>query len=80
MLGANSAEVRNKFLHTLGNLTLTAYNTEIGNKPFDEKKSIYLESNVSLNKYFQDITIWNAEAIKERAENLADIAIQVWPR
>ncbi|MEG4491493.1 HNH endonuclease family protein [Microcoleus sp. D3_18_C4] len=80
MLGANSAEVHKQFLHTLGNLTLTGYNTEIGNKPFDEKKSIYLESNVSLNKYFQEITIWNAQAIKERAQKLADIAIQVWPR
>jgi uncharacterized protein with ParB-like and HNH nuclease domain len=80
MLGANSADVHKQFLHTLGNLTLTAYNTEIGNKPFDEKKSIYLDSNVSLNKYFQDITIWNAQAIKERAQKLADIAIQVWPR
>lgn len=80
MLGANSAEVHKQFLHTLGNLTLTGYNTEIGNKPFDEKKSIYLESNVSLNKYFQEITIWNAQAIKERAQKLADIAIKVWPR
>ncbi len=80
MLGANSADVHKKFLHTLGNLTLTGYNIEMGNKPFDEKKSIYLESNVSLNKYFQDITIWNAQAIKERAQKLADIAIQVWPR
>ncbi|MEG4206854.1 DUF262 domain-containing protein [Microcoleus sp. Pol7_A1] len=80
MLGANSAEVHKQFLHTLGNLTLTGYNTKIGNKPFDEKKSIYLESNVSLNKYFQDITIWNAQAIKERVQKLADIAIQVWPR
>ncbi|WP_333220965.1 MULTISPECIES: HNH endonuclease family protein [unclassified Microcoleus] len=80
MLGANSAEVHKQFLHTLGNLTLTGYNTEIGNKPFDEKKSLYLESNVSLNKYFQQITIWNAQAIKERAQKLADIAIQVWPR
>jgi uncharacterized protein with ParB-like and HNH nuclease domain len=80
MLGANSADVYKQFLHTLGNLTLTGYNTEIGNKPFEEKKSIYLQSNVSLNKYFQDITSWNAQAIKERAQKLADIAIQVWPR
>ncbi|MEG4504272.1 DUF262 domain-containing protein [Microcoleus sp. F6_B4] len=80
MLGANYADVQKKFLHTLGNLTLTGYNTEIGDKPFDEKKSFYLQSNVSLNKYFQDITIWNTDAIKKRAENLADIAIQVWPR
>lgn len=80
MLGANSADVHKQFLHTLGNLTLTGYNAEIGNKPFDEKKSIYLHSNVSLNKYFQDITSWNAQAIKQRAQKLADIAIKVWPR
>lgn len=80
ILGANYADVHKHSLHTLGNLTLTGYNAEIGNKPFDEKKSIYLQSNVSLNKYFQEITIWNGQEIKKRAQNLADIAIQVWPR
>lgn len=80
MLDQNSNQVYKELLHTLGNLTLTAYNGELGNKPFDEKKSIYLQSNVSLNKYFQNITHWNAEEIKHRADKLADIAIQVWPR
>ncbi|BBD54015.1 DUF262 domain-containing protein [Planktothrix agardhii] len=80
MLEQNSNQVYKELLHTLGNLTLTAYNGELGNKPFDEKKSIYLQSNVSLNRYFQNITHWNAEEIKHRADKLADIAIQVWPR
>lgn len=80
MLEQNSGQVHKELLHTLGNLTLTAYNGELGNKPFDEKKSIYLQSNVSLNKYFTNITHWNTEEIKRRADKLADIAIQVWPR
>lgn len=80
MLEQNYSQVHKELLHSLGNLTLTAYNGELGNKPFDEKKSIYLQSNVSLNKYFQNITHWNADEIKQRADKLADIAIQVWPR
>lgn len=80
MLEQNYSQVHKELLHTLGNLTLTAYNGELGNKPFDEKKSIYLQSNVSLNKYLQNITYWNADEIKRRADKLADIAIQVWPR
>ncbi|MCG5060252.1 MAG: DUF262 domain-containing protein [Limnoraphis sp. WC205] len=79
-LGLNPIQVHKKFLHTLGNLTLTAYNGELGNKPFDEKNRLYSQSNVSLNRYFQDITSWNADEIIHRAEKLADIAIKVWPR
>ena len=38
MLGENWATVKDKYLHTLGNLTLTGYNTELGDRPFDKKK------------------------------------------
>jgi uncharacterized protein with ParB-like and HNH nuclease domain len=80
MLGNNCSQVKKELLHTLGNLTLTGYNSELGNKPFDVKKIYYRSSNVSLNKYFEDIVAWNADEIKARADKLADIAIKVWPR
>ncbi len=80
ILGDNPENVKKKWLDTLGNLTLTAYNSELGNKSFEEKKSIYLESKVSLNQYFRDIETWNADEIKRRAEYLASIAVKVWPR
>jgi uncharacterized protein with ParB-like and HNH nuclease domain len=80
MLGNNYSQVKKELLHTLGNLTLTAYNRELSNSSFNIKKSWYRSSNVSLNKYFEDIVDWNADAIKSRADKLADIAIKVWPR
>jgi hypothetical protein len=80
MLGNNSSQVKKELLHTLGNLTLTGYNREMANKPFDYKKGWYRDSNVSLNKYFEEIVAWNADEIKARADKLADIAIKLWPR
>ncbi|GAB4229164.1 MAG: hypothetical protein Kow0049_10600 [Stanieria sp.] len=79
-LGVNYGTIKTKWLHTLGNLTLTGYNSELSNKTFDEKKIIYKNSNVYLNKYFQNINNWNEESIKKRAEELADIAVKLWPR
>jgi uncharacterized protein with ParB-like and HNH nuclease domain len=55
MLGTDYKIVHKKWIHTLANLTLTAYNSDLSNKPFAEKKTIYKESNIALNKYFQDI-------------------------
>lgn len=80
MLGANPGNAHKKWLHTLGNLTLTGYNTELSNKPFKEKLILLRSSNISLNQYFDNVDVWNEEAIKKRAEVLADKAIKLWPR
>lgn len=82
MLGTNYASIHKKWLHTLGNLTLTGYNPELSNNPFREKLVLLSNSNVTLNHYFQKTKVdtWNEEAIKTRANYLADIAIKVWPR
>lgn len=80
MLGTQYNKVHKEWLHTLGNLTLTQYNSELSNKHFKEKLKILTSSNVTLNQYFRKIDVWNEEEIKNRAECLADIAIKVWPR
>jgi uncharacterized protein with ParB-like and HNH nuclease domain len=80
MLGASYGNIHKKWLHTLGNLTLTGYNPELSNKPFEEKLLVFKSSNLTLNQYFRDIEIWNEEAIKNRAEYLADMATKIWPR
>ena len=76
------AKEHSKWLHTLGNLTLTGYNPELYNKPFSVKLPVFLESNVSLNReYFKkNIIQWNVEAIKDRGAWLAENALAVWPR
>lgn len=78
-LGDNAEHTHELFLHTLGNLTLTGYNTELGNKPFLEKKVVYSESHIELNKYFNSIDRWNESAIVMRAEKLAELLILCYP-
>lgn len=81
MLGANANEQHEKWLHTLGNLTLTAYNSELSNKPFDSKLTYLSEkSNFALNHYFRGVSAWNASEIRQRGQYLGEIATQVWPR
>lgn len=78
MLGSRYPEVHSKFLHTLGNLTLTGYNPELGQKSFDEKKQLYKKSHITLNDYFENIREWNEDEIQKRAEILADQALDLW--
>lgn len=83
MLEENYDSIHKKWLHTLGNLTLTGYNSELSNRSFEEKLSqIGNFSNITLNKYYlqKQVEIWNEEAIKNRAEYLANIAVKVWSR
>ena len=44
MLGDDWQTVRDRYIHTLGNLTLTGYNSELGDKPFSEKQDLLEES------------------------------------
>ena len=75
----NSSDTSCKWLHTLGNLTLTADNSRLSNRIFKEKKTMYKNSNLNLNKYFDNVDDWNADTIEKRANELADLAINIWP-
>jgi uncharacterized protein with ParB-like and HNH nuclease domain len=66
------------YLHTLGNLTLTAYNSELSNDSYPEKKVRFATSHVELNRYFELIQNWNRESIEARSKVLAEQAIRVW--
>lgn len=78
ILGPDYRDIYNKYLHTIGNLTLTGYNSEASKKPFEDKKRIYEESHFEINKYFRDVTTWNQKEIEKRAEYLANIAVRIW--
>lgn len=67
------------YLHTLGNLTLTAYNTELSNDPFQEKQKRLAKSHLELNRYFEAVSIWDKTEIEKRSNALADLALTVWP-
>ena len=77
-LGDNWEETHELFLHTIGNLTLSAYNTELSNDDFTTKKQTYNESHLELNKYFSPIFSWTRSEIERRAEVLANQAIKIW--
>ena len=78
-LGENWEDEHSKYLHNIGNLTLTAYNTEMSNKPFQEKKNLYYaDSPLFLNCYVKNQDEWNSKKIIERAKLLADRALDIW--
>ena len=81
MLGEDWKEVQSKYLHSLGNLTLTGYNSELSDKPFSQKKTMeggFNDSPIRLNDFLRMVDIWNAENIEARAKELAEKARQIW--
>ena len=83
MLGADWLDIQRRWLHRLGNLTLTGYNSNYSDRPFAEKKTIsggFEESSVRLNKYIREQEQWTAIEMKDRGERLAKRAVAIWPR
>jgi uncharacterized protein with ParB-like and HNH nuclease domain/predicted transport protein len=81
-LGVNWKEIQEKYLHTIGNLTLTGYNPEYSDKPFAEKKNMkkgFLESPLKLNASIAKVEHWNEDAIVRRGKELGREAVQIWP-
>ena len=80
-LGENWERVKDKYLHSLGNLSLTGYNSELSDRPFADKKSIedgFDRSPLFLNASLREATTWNEDAILKRASKLAERACAVW--
>lgn len=80
-LGPEWERVHGTWLHTLGNLTLTGYNSELSDRPFIEKRDMpggFKESPLKLNQGLGLVEEWNEEAIKARAQKLGDAALTVW--
>ncbi len=80
-LGSNYQEVQEKYLHTLGNLTLTGYNSELSDRPFVDKREAeggFRNSRLYLNSGLRDLEVWNESEIQKRAEQLSQLALTVW--
>ncbi len=73
-LGEDYSSIYEVFLHTLGNLTITGFNSELGTKSFAEKQKIIRENSKAniLNKEVLSANKWNENAILNRANILAD--------
>ncbi len=79
-LGAGWRDLHEKYIHTIGNLTLTAYNQELGNKKFAKKREIYRKSRILMNRYIADTEKWTGDEIRRRAKLLAGEAVKLWTR
>lgn len=80
-IGDNWQRVHEASLHTLGNLTLTGYNSEYSNRPFCEKRDMlggFRSSPLRLNEGMGQLANWTQHEISERANRLALTAIDVW--
>ncbi|MCB0857324.1 MAG: DUF262 domain-containing protein [Solirubrobacterales bacterium] len=82
-----AAGIQEEHRHRLGNLTITAYNSNLGNKSFVEKRDrqdpggrpIGYRNGLSLN---QDLAVkdsWTAQDIEERTEGLTARVLERFP-
>lgn len=82
MLGLQWADVQREWLHRLGNLTLTGYNSTYSDRPFAEKKTIpggFHQSSVRLNQFIRDQKVWTPTEMEIRGKTLAKRALEIWP-
>lgn len=82
MLGSDWELVRERYLHTLGNLTLTGYNSELGDLPFAEKLDMLSDKNTHVTVLYSDVkdkTEWNAQTIEARSERLSKTVLKLFP-
>ena len=80
-LGKNYKDIQKQYIHTIGNLTLTAYNSEMSDKSFEDKLNMtggFKESALRLNSYVVKQDKWNKDTIEERANELCKLSEEIW--
>ena len=77
-IGRNAHEIHRVYKDTIGNLTLTNYNSEISNKSFIEKKEFYKESNIKITRDISQYGSWTEKEILKRGESLFETIKDIW--
>ncbi|GAA8332040.1 DUF262 and DUF1524 domain-containing protein [Helicobacter pylori] len=80
-LGQDYERIHTQYLHTIGNLTLTGYNSEYSNRSFQEKQDMkggFKQSPLKLNQGLKDLESFGEKEIEKRANDLADWALKIW--
>ena len=77
--GQTPEETHRRLLHTLGNLTLSGYNSQLSNHPFDRKQQLYQTSGLHMNRPIAEAGQWGAAEIEARSDDLATRIIVIWP-
>lgn len=79
-LGKDFKEIHEAYLNTIGNISLTGYNSNLQNKPFTEKKKIgFSDSRFWLNTFVKSQEKWDKQAILKRTEILTEKFMNIWP-
>jgi uncharacterized protein with ParB-like and HNH nuclease domain len=79
-LGGEYSAIHEKWLDTLGNLTLTSYNSELGNLPFMEKRNFLQNTHFELTRWINLQDKWGAVEIEQRGKSLSEMALARWAR
>lgn len=82
-----ASQVQEEHKHRLGNLTITMYNSNLGNKSFPEKRDrqdtkgrhIGYRNGLSLNADLAKLDSWTGSDINDRTTALADKVIERFP-
>ncbi len=78
--GGDDADLLHRQLvHTLGNLTLSGYNSELSNNSFAAKRHQLGQSGLVMNQEIAACERWGKAEILARADRIADRAIAIWP-
>ena len=78
VLGQNS-KTHKQFVHRLGNLTLTAYNSELSNNPIQRKIEIINETrHLRMNTELQDIEKFTYDELNQRTLSIIEKIIEIW--
>ncbi|WP_036509263.1 GmrSD restriction endonuclease domain-containing protein [Nocardia aobensis] len=75
----NVDDLHDSHVHTLGNLTLTGYNENLGNNTFDRKRDVLRASSIRMNQAIATFSEWGPEQIEQRGRELAKLIIGAWP-
>lgn len=80
-----AVEIQNEFVHQLGNLTITGYNSELGNNSFIEKrdrmencKLVGYRNGLNLNEDMKDAETWGVKQIEKRTKRLVQKAMEIF--
>jgi uncharacterized protein with ParB-like and HNH nuclease domain len=78
-------QLQEEYVHTIGNLTLTGYNSALSNMSFEKKrdrskegKNIGYRNGLYLNSKIKDMNRWNVKDIQERTSELVGVAIDLF--
>ena len=81
-----ASRYQSEYTHKLGNLTITGYNSTLGNRSFDEKKNrtdnkgrfIGYRNGLNLNKDLESSDVWTIDNIQSRTERLVNDAFELF--